>query len=220
MENEIRNCMESILEFQRAEGRRVAKYLKPRTRRGRKLEELEDSGFNLPEELRELYAIYDGVDCGDKLNQWESNIFLQFDFWPVSDVVRISGRAPRIDPTNPQNLIKFSMSSTPGSGNLEMCAPGFEQSDFIFAGLHPLSSKNFVIFESVLAMLKSVVMAQDEGLISYNEEGKIDYDITAFWQLTKHLNPNATYWELMIDQILDWEVPDMKLPDFGRSKWG
>ena len=69
-------------------------------------------------------------------------------------------------------------------------------------------------------MLQSIVLVQQKDLLSYDDDGKVNYDLNAFWKEIEPLNPSATYWPKLLDQTLAWEIPGEVFPDFKNSKWG
>ncbi len=207
--------MAEISAHHAAAGRAVAGYLKPRETPGNGLAQLSDAGFHVPRGLSDLYAHYSGVDCGDRLNRWASNVFLQFDFLPEHQVIDLSLRAPDLDPGNPSGVVRFTGTSFFNLGTL--C---FYGDDLVRAAVFPLSQKTYVAFEGLETMLVSICRAYEAGLVNYDEDGRIDYSFKEVWEIFGELNPTADYWPALINRALDWEVPGTLLPDFSRSKWG
>ena len=216
---EVEGYIRRVISFQESQERRIHKYIK-RSRKGREtMVQMAQFGLSIPEDFRALYWNYNGAKPSDRLTMWESNIFLEFD-WPQSKSLLDGTKIARFE-----NQLHASDKLAGFHGSARFSIDLFpklahDSNVPLVANLGPLSKKTFIIFDSTLAMLRSVCAAQDAGLLSYQdayvpppepggraiEPGQIRYDLKDLWEVIRPFNPRAGYWTAEIAGPIDWEI--------------
>ena len=222
---EVEDCIRQIRAFHEAQGRRIFKRI-ARSRKGREgIKDLETLGLPVPEDFRALYYNYNGTKPSSMLSMWETNVFLQFDWYEIDLVVKLN-RVARIRDVNPvHNRLEVFHSS--GMLSMDLRPGSLDASPtplLMRAGV--LARNSFIAFDSTLAMLRSVCAAQDAGILSYNkgfvpalesgeqpiQPNQILYDVQELWDVIQPFNPRADYWLKAIEGSIDWNETSVERP--------
>ena len=223
---EVEDCVRRIKVFQEVQGRRIHRDIK-RSRKGRAgIAELAEFGLPIPEDFRALYWNYNGTKPSDRITIWESNVFLDLDWWRAEALVR-GNKITRIEGTfySSEKLVGF-LSLSGISFDLFPGRACGEHTPLV-ANLGALSKKTLIAFDSTLAMLRSVCAAQDAGILRYQEarlppsepqgraieKGEIRYDLKELWDVIRPFNPRAEYWPAAIAGPIDWEEIELPKPE-------
>lgn len=223
--DEIDALVERLKALHDEQGRKVAKKLK-RTRKGREpIAALAELGLPPPEDLRAFYWNWNGAFGG--MTMWEETVFLNF-AWSQARIVHDGARIAQIEEGfYAQQGINLSLSTRgemmtifpdrageAGTGPLEIT--------------QPWSATTYPAFDGIVAMLRSVVAAQEAGLVTYApervdgpdgtievEKGEPVFDPAALWQVIAPLNPRTAaggaYWPALAagEIAFDGTPPDI-----------
>ncbi|MBR0643737.1 hypothetical protein [Plastoroseomonas hellenica] len=234
---EVEDCIRRVKAFQEAQGRRIHRDIK-RSRKGREgLAELAALGLTLPEDFRALYHNHNGIRF-KIVSQWEQNVLLDY-YWPQIDQTVLSCKIQQVKKRRGDGVSGDRLEvlrGIPGTPFLDL------DFDAVRDGAMPLlmnwgriSRRNYIGFDSTLAMLRSVCAAQDAGILRYRteregdrERSEIDYDPRALWDVIRPFNPRADYWPALIAGTLDWDMIELppsngiipRDPEIDRLIWG
>ena len=222
---EVEDCIDRIAAFQKAQGRKVHKYIKPSTEGRDGLAELERSGVLIPEDYKALYWNYNGIEPRVRLSVFQETVFLSFCWSPISRLIELTRSTAEVSEYHdPGMTIVFEglhgvyLSLSPEhAGNGEMP---------LVAKMGVMSPRTFIAFDSTLALLRSTCAAQDAGVLRYQEEywqapggpghqimrEEIQYDSKALWDVIRPFNRRADYWTAQLDGPIDWQPVIPKMP--------
>ena len=215
---EVEDCIRRIKVFHEAQGRRIHKRI-VRTRKGREgIADLEALGLLVPDDFQALYFNYNGTKPSTTLSMWETNIFIEFDWYPIDLIVKLN-KVARIRETNPihDRLEVFHSSDRLSMDLHPELTQGNQTPLLIRAGI--LGRNSFIGFDSTLAMLRSVCAAQDAGILRYSQAfipapepggrpiqpNQVLYDLQELWDVILPFNPRADYWPKAIEGSIDWD---------------
>ncbi len=207
LQQEVDGLIAKVVAFQGLHGRRVARAFK-RTRKGRPLlEELGQFGLPLPPDFRAMYHNHNGADPGATMSWHQMAVFLDWqwpDLWSVISVNKVSRK--RKEFPSPDRIwmtreeTRFTSLELYPAGEVEGQVP-------LLATQGPLSAVTYVAFDSPLLMLRTVVAAQEAGLISYDTEGRAAYPLQDMAALAGAINPRQTYWTALAEGTVDFKIP-------------
>lgn len=213
---EVEDCVRRIQEFQAALGRRVHRLIK-RSRKGREeLSQLEELGLPIPEDFRALYHNYNGIKSGS-LTNWEQEVFFEFR-WPQLDTIAATTKIMRLSKRNPVTG-RLDAFTSPAGVRMQL-DPGAARDGAtpLLMTLGTVSRNNYIGFDSTLAMLRSVCVAQDAGILRYRttregtkEPNEIEYDPKEIWEVIHPFNPRSDYWPALIEGTIDWNEIEVEL---------
>ena len=222
---EVEDCIDRIAAFQKAQGRKVHRYIKRSTAGREALAELERSGILVPEDFKALYWNHDGIEPRVRLSFFQKTVFLDFCWSPLSQLIaltRDTEAASRFH--DPAMTVVFS-----GLHGVYLNLSPAHARDGempLVAKMGVLSPRRFVAFDSTLALLRSTCAAQDAGILRYQETylpqsddtprqvmpGEVCYDVKALWEVIRPFNRHADYWIAQQDGPIDWQVVIPKMP--------
>ena len=208
LEAEIASCMDSIAAFLKANDRPIWRTVTRKAKGDTALREIEAYDFDFPEDYRALYRLYRGTNPGDTMSRWDSNVFLHSDFVEFPSALKLTKM--RIDVGIPGARDRFfaflgSELGTDIDGRLHSVAFELQRGTASLVATYGRSHFSYVAFDSTLAFLKSVCIAQSEGLLRF--EGRDRKPVLAvgpFWEAVKHLNSSANFWPLLRDGKVEW----------------
>lgn len=223
---EIDRLIEQIKRIHEKHGRAIAKKIK-RARKGRKqLQELSTFGASATEELRALYWNWNGAPRGARMSKWDSSVFLQHQ-WVSADVLIDWFRIAQLEKqTHSEDGLSLFLG---GREWLMLLQNGPQQDNTSLVAALPWAQRVYHAFDGIVPMLRSVIAADEAGVISYapdrvdGEDGKIiveaneiQYDPAALWEVIKLHNPRTVgeefnYWRALATDTLefDGEPPDI-----------
>lgn len=217
LQEEVDRLIDQIGAFQAAKGRKVARAFK-RSRKGRAL--LEDvMRFNLPlpADFRAMYQNHNGADPGATMSWHEMAVFLDYR-WPNLETVIGVNKITRVRKEFPSpDRIWMAREETRFS-DLEL-KPIDAIGDRVplLATQGPLSAVTYVAFDSPLAMLRTVVAAQDAGILSYDAMGRCIYPLNEMEEIARWLNQRQTYWTALANETVDFQIPPRDIEEIGRN---
>lgn len=217
---EVEACLAKIKAFLEAKGRRIHRSIR-RSRKGRKgLPELEQFGLPVPEDFRALYHNHDGIPLL-MFPQWQQGVFLDFHWYPMEMLVKVN-KIRRLETCNPLvgrldaffGARAFCLELDPGAA-LDGQIP-------LLMTKGTLSRRNYLAYDSTLAMLRSVCAAQDAGIVRFRDaadpvrrEGEVFFDPREFWDVIRPFNKRAEYWPALIEGSVDFDKIHVELPKNG-----
>ncbi len=217
---EVEACLGRIKAFLEAQGRRIHRSIK-RSRKGRKgLAELEQFGLPIPEDFRALYHNHDGIPLL-MFPEWQQGVFLDFQWSPMEDLVR-ANTIMRREAVNPLAGRLQAFMNTRGL-RMQLDPGAAEQGRTpLLMTLGTLSRRNYIAYDSTLAMLRSVCAAQDAGVVRFRDkddperrEGEVVFDPLEFWDVIRPFNARADYWPALVQGCVDFEEIAVSLPQDG-----
>ncbi|SDE27862.1 hypothetical protein [Rhodospira trueperi] len=217
--DEIERLVFAIRDFHARHGRSIARRIKRSSKARPRLDELRAFFDPIPEDYAALYTVFDGVRQPDTMSQWQSAVFLGHHWDPIDWVIR-GMRIMRIEQQRHgfERLPAFRGSATRGSVDFDVFPTWVENGQApVVANLGSLSPRLFIAFDSVLAMLRSIVAAQEAGVIRFRaqddedgHEGETLFDPGALWDVIAPLNPRADYWRTLRAGPIDWQLDPIK----------
>lgn len=217
---EVEACLARIKEFLEAQGRRIHRSIK-RSRKGRKgLAALEQFGLPVPEDFRALYHNHDGIPLL-MFPEWQQGVFLDFHWSPMESVVR-GNKIMRLEPVNP--LVGRLQAFLNTRGLRMQLDPGAAADGQVplLMTVGTLSRRNYIAYDSTLAMLRSVCAAQDAGVVRFRDkadparrEGEVVFDPREFWEVIRPFNPRADYWPALVQGCVDFDKIEYTPPKDG-----
>ena len=221
---EVEDCINRVATFQKAQGRKVHKYIKRSTRGRDALAELERSGVLVPEDYKALYWNYNGIEPRVRLSFFQKTVFLDFCWSPLSQLIELTRDTRSASEFHdPRMTIVFS-----GLHGVYLnLSPQHAQDGEmpLVAKMGVRSPKSFVAFGSTLALLRSTCAAQDAGILRYQDtylpqsdsnsrpvmRAAVQYDVKALWEVIRPFNPRTDYWTAQLDGPIDWQpvIPQM-----------
>lgn len=226
---EVEDCIDRIAAFQKAQGRKVHRYIKRSTQGRDALAELERSGVLVPEDYKALYWNYNGIEPRVRLSFSQKTVFLDFCWSPLSKLIELTRDTVAASQFHdPKMTVVFS-----GLHGVYLNLSPHHARDGempLVAKMGVLSPRTFVAFDSTLALLRSTCAAQDAGILNYQESylpqsdatprqvmpGEIRYDVKALWEVIRPFNPLADYWVAQQDGPIDWQVV---IPQMPKEVW-
>ncbi|WP_299437872.1 hypothetical protein [uncultured Rhodospira sp.] len=212
--DEIEQLVFAIRDFHAQNGRAIARRIKKSSKARARLDELRAFFDPIPEDYAALYTVFDGVPQPNTMSQWKSAIFLGHHWDPIDwvirglKIIRIEKQRHAFD-----RLLAFRGDATRDAVSFDVFPHWSENGQApVVANLGSLSPRLFIAFDSVLAMLRSIVAAQEAGVIRFRaqhdengHEGETLYDPGALWDVIAPLNPRADYWTTLREGPIDWQ---------------
>ena len=212
LQQEVDALIDQVATFQAAQGRRVAKAFK-RTRKGRPLlEQVAAYGLPLPPDFRAMYHNHNGADPGATMSWHQMAVFLDWR-WPDLESVVSCNRVTRKRKEFPSpDRIWMSFEHNRFT-DLELYPAGEVEGEVpLLATQGPLSAVTYIAFDSPLLMLRTVVAAQEAGLIAYDSEGRASYPLEEMAALAGAINPRQTWWTALAKGTVDFQIPEKETP--------
>ena len=202
---EVDELVGRIKALQERRGSPIARYIK-RARKGRAaLAELETLGLSPTPELAALYHNWNGTDPGDGMTMWASNVFFDFDWQRGQSLIEIVKLHKRLTYRPERRTMWLANGTLKGAFSLAM---GLNPRDRLYGRMrleNALGRRAYVIFDSPLSMLRTVVLAGEEGLIRYGDEDRIQPWHEDMAELASTLNPQADFWPAVRSGSVDWD---------------
>ena len=226
---EVEDCIDRMAAFQKAQGRRVHKYIKRSTDGRDGLAELERSGVLVPEDFKALYWNYNGIEPRVRLSFPQRTVFLDFCWSPLSRLIELTRDTVAVSAYHdPGMTIVFS-----GLHGVYLSLSPRHARDGempLVAKMGVLSPRTFVAFDSTLALLRSTCAAQEAGILRYQETDRpqsadnpryvmrdeIQYDVKALWPVIRPFNRLSDYWPAQLHEPIDWQP---EIPQLPQEAW-
>lgn len=180
---------------------------------------------DVPEDFQALYYNYNGIRSLLR-PMWTQTVFFEF-FWSElnSQITSNKIRQLEIKRSNEDRIVTTTTRAFTGvHGNLLELDHSLRKDGQtpLLMTCGTLSRRNYIAFDSTLAMLRSVCAAQDAGILRYQKErvgskeaGDIIYDPKELWDVIRPFNPRAEYWPALIAGTVDFDSIHFELPANG-----
>ncbi len=218
---EIDGLIEKIKAIHERHGRGIASKFKRARKGGSDLLALSALGIDVPEDLRALYWHWNGVAGTGRTTHWDEEVFLNYK-WPLAAFLTDWLRIARLEGQAHSDVglhIFSSWTSTP----LMLYFPQASKNVSPLVATEPWAQRVYHAFDGIVPMLRSVIAAEEAGVISYapervvGENGKIiveaneiQYDPAALWEAIEPLNPRTAgqefnYWRALATDTLEFD---------------
>ena len=196
LDNEISFLLRNIREFHKREKRKVHKYFQ-RGMSARKIEKtLEGFDLPFPDDFKAMYHVFNGVDSGDNISDWECTIILQFSWERLPFACELN--RIMVERNSQKTFDEKGFFTILFGADIHYLSLDFglvEGGEVPLSITQMLSEEKFIMFDNCLSMLRTINAAQDRGIFVFNEEKKIIYNKATFVKVVEEFNDRADYWD-------------------------
>ncbi|WP_407493220.1 hypothetical protein [Pseudooceanicola sp. MF1-13] len=159
----------------------------------------------LPDEIDQLYRNFDGVQAEKaKLNQWQSNLFLDFDFWTSGELFFANRGSRRRDYKPRRQSVVVSSSIMQLGLNLAVGSEHPDAPSGVYASRYPMHERDYLAFDTVEGWLRTSLDAWEEGAMTIGDKGRLTYDPAQIAAIAARHNAAREYWDHLAAGDVDW----------------